>query len=79
MEGAGIQELEKILQVRGGKKADFPQLVKSIEAKNIWLAFIWMEYFFGNISLFELKQKFIQNINYEEIISVIDDEFVLIH
>ncbi len=33
MEGAGIQELEKILQVRGTKKADFPQLVKSIESK----------------------------------------------
>jgi hypothetical protein len=33
MEGAGIQELEKILQVRGAKKADFPQLIKSIELK----------------------------------------------
>ena len=30
MEGAGLQELDKILQVRGGKRSDFPALVRSI-------------------------------------------------
>lgn len=30
MEGAGVQEFEKIIGVRGAKKSDFPQLVKSI-------------------------------------------------
>jgi hypothetical protein len=35
MEGAGVQELEKILQVRGSKKTDFPALLKSIESKSM--------------------------------------------
>jgi hypothetical protein len=34
MEGGTAQDLEKILQVRGGKKADFAALIKSIESKN---------------------------------------------
>jgi hypothetical protein len=34
MEGGTIQDFEKILQVRGGKKSDFTALIKSIESKN---------------------------------------------
>lgn len=30
MEGASIAELEKILLVKGGKKGDFPNLLKSL-------------------------------------------------
>lgn len=37
MEGGTAQDLEKILQVRGGKKADFAALIKSIESKNAWV------------------------------------------
>lgn len=33
MEGATVQDLEKILQVRGSKKSEFPNLVKSLENK----------------------------------------------
>lgn len=36
MEGGSVQDLERILQVRGNKKGDFSGLVKSIESKNIW-------------------------------------------
>lgn len=35
MEGGTVQDFEKILQVRGGKKGDFSALFKSIEAKNL--------------------------------------------
>jgi hypothetical protein len=35
MEGGTVQDFERILQVRGGKKNDFTSLFKSIEAKNI--------------------------------------------
>ena len=35
MEGGSIQDLDRILQVRGSKKADFMALVKSIESKNM--------------------------------------------
>ncbi len=37
MEGGSVQDLEKILQVRGAKKGDFTSLIKSIENKNSWL------------------------------------------
>ena len=30
MENGTLQDLEKILQVRGGKKSEFPNLVKSL-------------------------------------------------
>jgi hypothetical protein len=30
MEGATVADLEKILQVRGNKKSEFPNLVKSL-------------------------------------------------
>lgn len=35
MEGGSIQDLERILQVRGSKKNDFSALIKSIESKNM--------------------------------------------
>lgn len=35
MEGGTVQDLERILQVRGSKKSDFSGLVKSIESKNL--------------------------------------------
>ncbi len=37
MEGGTVQDLERILQVRGSKKNDFSALAKSVESKNIWL------------------------------------------
>lgn len=57
MEGAGIQELEKILQVRGAKKTDFPQLVKSIESK-MWYSIARYYLFYFCIVFFSKdKQK----------------------
>lgn len=35
MEGGSLQDLERILQVRGNKKGDFAALAKSVESKNI--------------------------------------------
>lgn len=35
MEGGTVQDLERILQVRGSRKNDFGALVKSIEAKSM--------------------------------------------
>ena len=37
MEGGSVQDLDRILQVRGNKKSDFSSLVKSVESKNMWL------------------------------------------
>jgi hypothetical protein len=35
MEGGSVQDLERILLVRGSKKNDFTGLIKSIESKNL--------------------------------------------
>jgi hypothetical protein len=35
MEGGSLQDLDRILQVRGDKKGDFAALVKNLEARNL--------------------------------------------